>query len=73
MLSCATKIKVDKTVLHGAAEVVIYDIVGKEISRLSLDASGEAEISKENVAEGIYLFKIFNSGNMIAGGKMIIQ
>lgn len=56
---------------HLNAVLVIYDIMGKEVRRINV-VQPETLILRDNLKEGIYLFKIFNDYGYIQCGELII-
>ncbi|HLG39031.1 MAG TPA: SBBP repeat-containing protein [Chitinophagaceae bacterium] len=54
------------------AEVEIFDLCGNKMKTLRM-SSGAAEIHREDLAAGIYFYRIISDGNIFANGKMIIQ
>ncbi len=56
------------------AEVVIYDVFGKEVKRMININTNRIEISRDNLPKGVYICKFFNKKNTIFGmGKMMVE
>ncbi len=53
-------------------ELLIYDLPGKEVFRTPL-AGPLSEIQRGNLADGIYLYKVYNKNQLIGKGKIAIK
>jgi hypothetical protein len=53
-------------------ELYLYDVLGNELRKYEIK-NHSFEISKENLTSGLYFFKIKDSQEIIASGKLIIQ
>ena len=51
---------------------LIYDLPGKEVFRTPL-AGPLSEIQRGNLADGIYLYKVYNKNQLIGKGKIAIK
>ena len=55
------------------ATLYIFDAQGKQVYSLLLSAEQKSiEVNNLNLANGIYMYKVLNSGNMLHNGKLII-
>ncbi len=55
------------------ATLYIFDAQGKQVYSLPLSAEQKSiEVNNLNLANGIYMYKVLNSGNMLHNGKLII-
>lgn len=53
-------------------ELLIYDLCGRELKQIKF--SGNAvELQREQLAAGVYLYKIFSNKYFIANGKLIVD
>ncbi|MES2590232.1 MAG: M12 family metallo-peptidase [Bacteroidota bacterium] len=53
-------------------ELRIYDLLGKEVLKSTITNS-KSEIHKEDLSNGIYLFKVFNKNELVGKGKIIVE
>ena len=60
----------DKLGSISRTEVVVYDMVGKQISRNPV-INNSSIIERDNLQSGIYTFKIISDDIMIGNGKLI--
>ena len=51
----------------------MYDLVGKEVRLISDIQSHELMINRDNLADGMYFYKLINKGQEISTGKLIIK
>ena len=68
-----TTISIGKSVTLSNAEIHIYDVVGKEVKLISNIQSHEFTIDRNNLANGMYFYKLLNKGEAINSGKLIIK
>jgi hypothetical protein len=52
--------------------IIIYDALGKEVKQLKVDAN-EIIINRDGLENGIYFYKLINSNQIVATGKLIIN
>jgi uncharacterized delta-60 repeat protein len=52
---------------------IMYDLLGKEVSRIDNIQSNEFIITKGELSNGLYLFKIFQNNLIIGSGKIDIK
>ncbi len=50
----------------------LYDIVGKKITQRVL-YTNETIITKANLANGIYLYKVYGGGEVLASGRIVVE
>lgn len=51
---------------------VMYDAVGREVSRTNVPAGGEFNIHGGNLSDGLYLYRVANGSQIAANGKLMI-
>ena len=68
-----TTISINKSIQLKNAEMVVYNVIGKEMARISDIQSHEFKLEKNNLSTGMYLYKLINNGQEIATGKLIIK
>ncbi|MBA3971096.1 MAG: T9SS type A sorting domain-containing protein [Bacteroidetes bacterium] len=66
-------VNINKSIVLSNARFVIYDILGKEIRTIADITSHELTIDRNNIADGMYVYKLFNRGEVIGTGKLIIK
>ena len=55
------------------ATLYIYDAQGKQVYSVVLTAQQKSiAVNNLNLANGVYMYKVLNSGNMLHNGKLII-
>ena len=54
------------------AKLIIYDILGKQIKSINL-ISGNNLISRKDMDNGIFFYKVSNNGAVTSTGKFILQ
>lgn len=54
-------------------EVIIYDITGREIKRLTNINSNEFNLKRGNLMSGIYFYKLTNYNDVDVTGKLLIE
>ncbi|MFN0275227.1 MAG: T9SS type A sorting domain-containing protein [Chitinophagales bacterium] len=52
-------------------ELLFYDVFGKIVKQVNLTQSGEIQISVSDLKQGLYLFRISDSGGIISSGKIV--
>lgn len=52
---------------------VMYDALGKEVSRINVPDQLEFNIQRNGLADGVYLYRILSNGQAISEGKLMIQ
>jgi len=55
------------------ANLVIFDIAGKEIFSTSISLNESKQIDVSHFNSGIYLFNVINKGKLVASDKLVIQ
>jgi hypothetical protein len=66
-------ISIGKSVSLSNASIHMYDLVGKEVRLISDIQSHELMINRDNLADGMYFYKLINKGQEISTGKLIIK
>lgn len=68
----AVNVDIDPSVVDGGvnAELRIYDIVGKEVSRLRISSGGSQQISTSDWTPGMYIYTLTRNGEMLESGKV---
>src|SRR5688572_5017553 len=54
------------------AELVAYDITGKEVLNLPV-TNHQVRIQKGTMQSGLYFYKVFSTGGIISAGKFIVE
>ena len=57
--------------LNGTLELKIYDVYGKEV-RSTFLSSARSQISRDNLASGIYFIKFVSGENILGTGKLVV-
>lgn len=57
----------------GTISFTLYDISGKEVLRKDRFTSSETKISRDDIRNGIYIYKFTGDNNILASGKIILQ
>lgn len=55
------------------ANIIIYDVVGKEVKRVENINKKSIEIDRKNLNNGIYIYKILENNKTITSGKLLIK
>lgn len=53
--------------------IELYDITGKKIAQYNIKDSREFIFNRNNISEGIYLYMVKNSTELIGSGKLLIR
>jgi hypothetical protein len=61
------------TIKLNNAELRVYDVVGKELTNINDINMNTFKFSKGKLAGGMYFYKVFNGGEKIAEGKLMIK
>jgi len=56
-----------------SASVIISDIAGREVKRITDITSPSVVIVRDGMQNGNYIYRILRGNNVIATGKMVIQ
>jgi hypothetical protein len=70
---CSISTTIQTATMLQDAEIVIYDILGKEIKSIKNCFGNEIKISCEQILNGIYLIKITQENKTISYGKLIVS
>lgn len=65
-------LKINSSTILKNAEFKIYDVLGKEVKQIKVDAS-EITINRDELGNGIYFYKLINDEAIIATGKLIVN
>lgn len=57
----------------GDCVFVMYDAIGKEVSRINVPSQLEFNIRRDGLADGVYLYRIFSNGQAVSEGKLVLQ
>jgi uncharacterized repeat protein (TIGR01451 family) len=55
------------------AELLIYSVLGQEMGRMKKISGNEIKVNRNNLASGVYSFKIIQNQTIISNGKLIIE
>jgi Secretion system C-terminal sorting domain len=66
-------ISIASTVQVKNAELHVYDMLGKEVASVLNIQTHQFSFQKDNLAGGLYIYKIVNNGQAIASGKLMIK
>ena len=69
----AATIKIGDGVKLANAELRIYDVLGKEVKRISGITNNTVLLDSKGLSHGIYVYKFFNNGAEIASGKLMMK
>lgn len=72
-VSSASEMVVDARLKLNNAALIIYDLAGREISRISNISSNRIIIDRRDIAAGIYLYKLSSGIAQIASGKLVFE
>ncbi len=53
--------------------LVVYDVMGRQVTTLSKDATNQIELPRNNLEKGVYVFKLLGNGEAISSGKIVAQ
>lgn len=56
----------------GSYDIAIFDMKGIQVKNIPGITNAETEIKRENLQEGIYIYKVFSGRELLNSGKMII-
>lgn len=59
--------------VKGVFTFELYNIIGKKVKEVSNIANNKFVISRENLPEGIYIFKIRSKDGLIGAGKLMVN
>ena len=65
-------ISVDDKISLNSAYAELYDVMGRKISTIGFTGN-KAEVDRNNIESGIYLYKIFNDGTLFGTGKIVFE
>ncbi|CAN5397576.1 hypothetical protein BH10BAC1_BH10BAC1_05780 [soil metagenome] len=68
-----TTIAIQPSVQFKNAEMIVYNVIGKEMIRVKDIQSHEFKFEKNKLSTGMYLYKLMNDGQEIATGKLIMK
>ncbi len=69
----------ESTVLHiadlpsGPASLHIFNAIGREVYKLENITAADTKISRDNLENGLYYYKLYHSQGIIANGKILIN
>lgn len=72
-VSAVSEMVIDTRVKLNDAVLVIYDLMGKEISQITNISSNRINIDRGGIASGVYLFKLSAGSEVIAKGKLVFE
>jgi len=55
------------------AELRLYDLLGSEVAKVNNLTGGVMKIRMENLANGCYVYKLINNGELSGTGKILVQ
>lgn len=55
------------------AEVIIYNLLGAEVKRVSADLSKNVRISREGLGAGVYFVRVMSGSSILAAKKIVIE
>lgn len=53
--------------------LIVYDVMGRQVAVLSEENTNEIELPRNNLGDGVYVFKLVGNGKPISSGKIIAQ
>lgn len=68
----STTLKINSATTLKNTELKIYDVLGKEVKQIPVNSS-EIAINRDELENGIYFYRLINSNEIIATGKLIIN
>ncbi|MBL0329840.1 MAG: T9SS type A sorting domain-containing protein [Bacteroidetes bacterium] len=68
-----TTISINKGIHLKNAELIVYNVLGKEMTSVKDIQSHEFKLDKNKLSTGVYLYRVINNGAEIATGKLIIK
>jgi ELWxxDGT repeat protein len=71
--STSTLLKVNSGIQLKNAELVIYDIQGREVKKVSNIHTEQVRIESAGLETGLYLYKLTDEGLLISSGRMLIE
>ncbi|MBX7226009.1 MAG: T9SS type A sorting domain-containing protein [Chitinophagales bacterium] len=57
----------------GKVSFVIYNVVGKEVYRLSAIKSKEFKLTRENLVPGLYFYQLIDNNKVISTGRISVK
>jgi hypothetical protein len=68
-----TIVSIGKAIELNGTEIRVFDILGKEVMKISNIHSYEIRIDRDDLRDGMYFYKLINNGHEINTGKLIIE
>ncbi|BDS09869.1 T9SS type A sorting domain-containing protein [Aureispira anguillae] len=53
--------------------LMVYDLMGRQVTVLSEENTNQIELPRNNLENGVYLFKLLGNGKPISSGKIVAQ
>jgi hypothetical protein len=60
-------------ILNGNVDVVMLDLLGREVKRMENIQSEKVTIQRGNLPDGLYLFRLENGDGVMAAGKVVVD
>ena len=57
----------------GALNFVIYDVVGKQIKKISNVNKNGLKLERGNLVSGMYFYQLTETDKILSSGKLIVQ
>jgi len=54
-------------------QVVLYDVLGKEVKRIEGITTNEVQVHRENLLAGIYYYQLNSEASLIKTGKLVVE
>lgn len=68
-----TTISIDNELLTSSTEIRMYDILGREVKRISKTKNKEVTITRDNLTSGLYFLKLITDDKIIDARKIIVE
>lgn len=74
-MSTEATVRIDDTVdfESGKVSFVIYNVVGKEVYRVTAIKSKEFKLTRENLISGLYFYQLLDNNKVISTGRISVK
>jgi hypothetical protein len=71
--SSQTTISIFSSIKVENAELKVFDVLGKEMSKTNFDETGNVILNRYNLKSGIYIYRVLQKNKIMATGKLVVE
>ncbi len=71
--SSQTTISIFSSIKVENAELKVFDVLGKEMSKTNFDETGNVILNRYNLKSGVYFYRVLQKNKMMATGKLVVE